>query len=122
MRRKNGDIYVTGSNAKILSKDIATEFGDRGDEVHMYPLSIAEFMSLYPGHSYDGMDGYMAYGGIPLVVLADTDEQKMAFLDNLFSQTYISDIRKRGNIRDNGEMENLLDIFASSIGFLTNPN
>lgn len=120
--RKNCDVYVTGSNAKFLSKDIATEFGGRGDEVHMYPLSFAEFMSVYPGHPYDGIDEYMMYGGIPVVVLADTAEQKMALLENLFSETYISDIRKRGNIRNNGEMENLLDILASSIGSLTNPN
>jgi len=120
--RKNCDVYVTGSNAKFLSKDIATEFGGRGDEVHMYPLSFAEFMTVYPGHPYDGFDEYMTYGGIPIVVLADTPEQKMSLLSNLFSETYVSDIRKRYRIRNNGEMENLLDILASSIGSLTNPN
>lgn len=120
--RKNCDVYVTGSNARFLSKDIATEFGGRGDEVHMYPLSFAEFMTVYPGHPYDGFNDYMTYGGIPIVVLADTVEQKMALLDSLFAETYLSDIRKRNKVRNNGEMENLLDILASSIGSLTNPN
>jgi len=120
--RKNCDIYVTGSNAKFLSKDIATEFGGRGDEVHMYPLSFAEFMTVYPGHPYDGFNEYMTYGGIPIVALADTPEQKMALLKDLLSETYLSDIRRRNKIRNNGEMEDLLDILASSIGSLTNPN
>ncbi len=119
---KNFDVYVTGSNAKFLSKDIATEFGSRGDEIHMYPLSFSEFMTVYDGHPYDGWNLYITYGGIPLVVLADTDEQKMILLDNLFKETYISDIVKRNKIRNVGEMEALLDVLASAIGALTNPN
>lgn len=75
--KKNCDVFVTGSNAKFLSRDIATEFGGRGDEVHMYPLSFSEFMSCYDGNKYDGWNEYITYGGIPLVVLAETDEQKM---------------------------------------------
>ena len=74
--KKNCDVFVTGSNAKFLSRDIATEFGGRGDEVHMYPLSFSEFMSCYDGNKYDGWNEYITYGGIPLVVLAETDEQK----------------------------------------------
>ena len=74
--KKNCDVFVTGSNAKFLSRDIATEFGGRGDEVHMYPLSFSEFMSCYGGNKYDGWNEYITYGGIPLVVLAETDEQK----------------------------------------------
>ncbi len=120
--KKNCDVYVTGSNAIFLSKDIATEFGGRGDEVHMYPLSFSEFMTVYDGHPYDGWNEYITYGGIPLVVLADTDEQKMSFLDNLFKETYISDIVKRNKVRNVGEMEALLDVLASAIGTLTNPN
>lgn len=120
--KKNCDVYVTGSNAKFLSKDIATEFGGRGDEVHMYPLSFSEFMSVYEGNRYDGWNEYITYGGIPLVVLAATEEQKMALLDNLLKETYISDIVKRNKIRNVGEMEALLDILASAIGSLTNPN
>ena len=75
--KKDCDVFVTGSNAKFLSRDIATEFGGRGDEVHMYPLSFSEFMSCYDGNKYDGWNEYITYGGIPLVVLAETDEQKM---------------------------------------------
>ena len=120
--KKNCDVFVTGSNAKFLSRDIATEFGGRGDEVHMYPLSFSEFMSCYGGNKYDGWNEYITYGGIPLVVSAETDEQKMILLDNLFQETYISDIVKRNKIRNVGEMESLLDVLASAIGALTNPN
>ena len=120
--KKNCEVYVTGSNAKFLSRDIATEFGGRGDEIHMYPLSFSEFMSVYEGNRYDGWNEYITYGGIPLVVLAYTEEQKMAILDNLLKETYISDIVKRNKIRNVGEMETLLDIISSAIGSLTNPN
>lgn len=120
--KKNCDVYVTGSNAKFLSRDIATEFGGRGDEIHMYPLSFSEFMSIYEGHYYDGFTEYMTYGGIPLVVLSDTVEQKMSILQNLFTETYISDIQKRYKLRNVDEMDALLNILSSSIGSLTNPN
>ena len=120
--KKNCEVYVTGSNAKFLSRDIATEFGGRGDEIHMYPLRISEFMSVYEGNRYDGWNEYITYGGIPLVVLAHTEEQKMAILDNMLKETYISDIVKRNKIRNVGEMETLLDIISSAIGSLTNPN
>lgn len=120
--KKNCDVYVTGSNAKFLSRDIATEFGGRGDEVHMYPLSFSEFVSVYDGNRYDAWNEYITYGGIPLVVLAETEEQKMIMLDNLLNETYISDIVKRNKIRNIGEMESLLDVLASAIGALTNPN
>lgn len=120
--KKNCDVFVTGSNAKFLSRDIATEFGGRGDEIRMYPLSFSEFMSVYDGHYYDGWNEYITYGGIPIVVLADTDEQKMALLDNLFKETYIRDIVVRNKVRNVGEMETLLNILSSAIGSLTNPN
>ena len=120
--KKNCDVYVSGSNAKFLSRDIATEFGGRGDEIHMYPLSFSEFMSVYDGNKYDGWNEYISYGGIPLVVLANTEEQKVALLDNLFKETYIRDIVKRNKIRNVGEMEALLNILSSAIGSLTNPN
>lgn len=116
------DVYVTGSNAKFLSRDIVTEFGGRGDEIHMYPLSFSEFMSVYGGNKYDGWNEYITYGGIPLVVLADTEEQKIALLENLFRETYISDIVHRYGIRNVGEMDALLNILSSAIGSLTNPN
>lgn len=120
--KKNCDVFVTGSNARFLSRDIATEFGGRGDEVHMYPLSFSEFMSIYGGNRYDGWNEYITYGGIPLVVLAKEEEQKITLLDNLFKGTYISDIVKRNKIRNAGEMEALLDVLSSAIGGLTNPN
>ena len=120
--KKNCEVFVTGSNAKFLSRDIATEFGGRGDEVHMYPLSFSEFMTVYDGNRYEGWNEYITYGGIPLVVLAEMEEQKMRLLDNLFKETYISDIVKRNKIRNIGEMEALLDVLSSAIGALTNPN
>ena len=121
LRRKNLDIYVTGSNAKFLSKDIITEFSGRGDEVHMYPLSFAEFMSVFSGDKYEGLVQYMTYGGIPLVVLSKEDGDKSDILSNLYSEIYISDIVKRYKIRNVGEFEDLLNILSSSIGSLTNP-
>ena len=120
--KKKCDVYVTGSNAKFLSRDIVTEFGGRGDEIHMYPLSFSEFMSVYEGNKYDGWNEYITYGGIPMVVLADTGEQKIGLLENLFKKTYISDIVQRNGIRNVGEMDALLNILSSAIGSLTNPN
>lgn len=121
IRMKNVDVYVTGSNARFLSKDVITEFRGRGDEVHMYPLSFAEFMSVYQGTKQDGWNEYMLYGGIPLVLEFATPDQKIAFLKSLFEETYISDIVGRHNIRNKAELEELLDILSSAIGSLTNP-
>lgn len=120
-RMKNVDVYVTGSNARFLSKDVITEFRGRGDEVHMYPLSFAEFMSVYPGAKQDGWNEYMLYGGLPLVLSFTTPDQKIAFLKSLFEETYISDIVGRHNIRNKAELEELLNILSSAIGSLTNP-
>ena len=121
IRMKNVDVYVTGSNARFLSKDVITEFRGRGDEVHMYPLSFAEFMSAYQGTKQDGWNEYMLYGGIPLVLEFGTPDQKIAFLKSLFEETYISDIVGRHNIRNKAELEELLNILSSAIGSLTNP-
>ena len=121
IRMKNVDVYVTGSNARFLSKDVITEFRGRGDEVHMYPLSFAEFMSVYQGTKQDGWNEYMLYGGIPLVLEFTTPNQKIAFLKSLFEETYISDIVGRHNIRNKAELEELLNILSSAIGSLTNP-
>lgn len=120
--KRNCDIYVTGSNARFLSKDILTEFGGRSDEVRMHPLSFSEFLSVYPGDRLDAFGDYMTYGGIPMVALAETPEQKSAILDNLLAETYIRDIKLRNKLRNQSEMESLLSILASSIGSLTNPN
>ena len=121
LRKENMDIFVTGSNAKLLSKDIATEFAGRGDEIHMYPLSFSEFMSVYHGDKYAGLSEYMLYGGIPLVVLRDNANDKAAALENLFGEIYIRDICRRNRVRNIGELEDLLNILSSAIGSLTNP-
>ena len=121
LRKDNMDVFVTGSNAKLLSKDIATEFAGRGDEVHMYPLSFAEFMSVYEGDKYMGLSEYMLYGGIPLVVLRDGANDKAAALQNLFREIYIQDIVRRNRVKNIGELEDLLNILSSAIGSLTNP-
>ncbi len=121
IRMKNVDVYVTGSNAKFLSKDIITEFRGRGDELHMSPLSFSEFMSVYDGNKYDGWNEYILYGGLPPVVSLSTDEQKIEFLKNLFAETYINDITGRHKIKNKSELEELLNILSSGIGSLTNP-
>lgn len=121
LRNEKLDVFVTGSNAKFLSKDIISEFAGRGDEIHMYPLSFSEFMSVYEGDKYEGLSQYMLYGGIPLVVLRNDVSEKVAALENLFDEIYIRDIQKRNKIRNMGELEDLLNILSSSIGSLTNP-
>lgn len=121
LRKDNMDIYVTGSNAKFLSTDIITEFAGRGDEIHMFPLSFAEFMSVYKGDKYEGLSEYMLYGGIPLVVLREDASDKSALLSNLFDEIYVRDISKRNKVRNIGELEDLLNILSSAIGSLTNP-
>lgn len=120
LRKENLDVYATGSNAKFLSKDIITEFAGRGDEIHMYPLSFAEFMSVYHGDKYMGLAEYMLYGGLPVVVLREGADEKAALLQNLFNEIYMSDIYKRNRIRNKGELEDLLNILSSAIGSLTN--
>ena len=121
LRKDNVDVFVTGNNARLLSKDIATEFAGRGDEVHMYPLSFSEFMSVYKGDKYMGLSEYMLYGGIPVVVLKDNADDKAITLQNLFREIYIQDILKRNRIKNINELEDLLNILSSAIGSLTNP-
>lgn len=121
-RKQNVDVYVTGSNAKFLSNDIITEFRGRGDEVHMYPLTFGEFMSVYDGDKQEGWRDYVLFGGIPLVLGFETADQKSDFLKSLFEETYISDITGRNNIRNKAELEELLNILSSAIGSLTNPS
>lgn len=117
---KNIDVYVTGSNAKFLSKDIVTEFAGRGDEIHLYPLNFSEFMSIYEGDRYQGLYEYMTYGGIPIVVLAD-ERDKAKLLHSLLDETYLRDIVKRNKVRNVRELEDLLNILSSAVGSLTNP-
>lgn len=119
---KNVDIYVTGSNSKFLSKDIITEFRGRGDEIHIYPLSFKEFMQVYEGDKYEGLSEYMVYGGLPLVATMKSDEQKVKYLENLFEETYLKDIKERYNIEKLQEMDDLIKVLASSVGSLSNPS
>lgn len=121
LRKDNMDVFVTGSNAKLLSKDIITQFAGRGDEVRMYPLSFAEFMTIYKGDKYAGLEEYMLYGGIPIVVLREDANEKASILENLFTEIYLRDITQRNRVKNIGELEDLLNILSSSIGSLTNP-
>ena len=117
----NVDVYVTGSNSKFLSKDVVTEFRGRGDEVKMYPLSFAEFYSVY-GHDFeDAWNQYYTYGGLPYILSLEEPTEKVNYLQNLFDETYIKDIIERNNIRNDRELKVLIDIIASAVGSLTNP-
>lgn len=118
---KKAEIYATGSNAKFLSKDIITEFRGRGDEIHMTPLSFAEYFSIFQDDKVARFQEYMIYGGLPLVALAATAEDKIALLQSLYTETYLKDIVGRNTIRKIAELENLLDILSSNIGSLVNP-
>lgn len=119
---KNVDIYVTGSNSRFLSKDIITEFRGRGDEIHIYPLTFKEFMQVYDGDKYEGLSEYMIYGGLPLVATMKNDEQKVKYLENLFEETYLKDIKERYKIEKAQEMDDLIKVLASSVGSLSNPS
>ena len=118
---KKAEIYATGSNAKFLSKDIITEFRGRGDEIHMTPLSFAEYYSFFNDDKIGRFHEYMLYGGLPPVALASVPEDKIAILNSLYTETYLRDIVGRNKIRKVAELENLLDILSSAIGSLVNP-
>ena len=122
LQKKNADIYVTGSNSRFLSSDIKTELRGRGDEVHIYPLSFKEFCSVNGNDIYQSWNDYMVYGGMPMTLLMSSDEQKAKYLKDLFEETYIKDIKQRNKIKNVSEMEELIDVMASSIGSLANPN
>ena len=122
LRLKNVDVYITGSNSKFLSSDIATEFRGRGDVVHVNPLSFAEFYSAYKyGDKYDAWDEYSTYGGMPMLLTMETDEEKAEYLNNLFKNTYIKDIIEKNRLRGDVAIDTLIDVLASSIGSLNNP-
>lgn len=121
LRRNNVDVYITGSNSKFLSSDIMTEFRGRGDEVRVFPLSFAEFMSAYPGDKHSGYDFYSMYGGLPLVLSKTSDDARIKYLTGLMKDTYLKDVIERHKLRGNVVMETLMDILASDVGSLTNP-
>lgn len=121
LKVRNADVYVTGSNAKFLSKDIETRFRGRGDEIKVYPLTFKEFMSVKQQGIEISFEEYMTFGGLPQVLEYSTPERKAAYLKALFSKTYITDILERYNIKNDEELEMLLNFLSSSIGSLTNP-
>lgn len=120
----NADVFVTGSNAKFLSKDVITEFRGRGDEIRIHPFSFNEFLSTKdPNNHHDELIlEYMTYGGLPQVVLMETEKEKKSYLHNLFVHTYLKDIKERYNIKLDNDLEDLVNLLASSIGGLTNPH
>lgn len=117
------DVYVTGSNARFLSKDVVTTFRGRGDEIRIHPLSFSEYMSVKPDAPFleTHLNEYMLLGGLPQTVTMPTEQQKKGYLQQLFSNTYLIDIKERYGIRNDDDLEELIDVMASSIGSLTNP-
>ena len=117
------DVYVTGSNARFLSKDVVTIFRGRGDELRIHPLSFSEYMSVKPDAPFleTHLNEYMLLGGLPQTVTMPTEQQKKSYLQQLFSNTYLVDIKERYSIRNDDDLEELIDVMASSIGSLTNP-
>ena len=121
LKIENADVYVTGSNSKFLSKDVITEFRGRGDEIKIAPLSFREFMSVFQGSREKALEEYMLYGGLPKVVTFTAQEKKVEYLKGLFKKTYLTDIKERYKIKNDDNLEELIDIIASSIGGLINP-
>ena len=120
LAKKNLDIYVTGSNSKMLSKDVLTEFRGRGDEVKVYPLSFREFYSAKGGSKEDSLKEYMLYGGMPFILSRPSAKSKISYLKNLFEETYLKDIVERNRIRDQELLGSLIDEICSATGSLTN--
>lgn len=122
MARPNLDIYVTGSNSKMLSKDIVTNFRDRGSEIKVYPLSFAEYLPVCGLEKADALEEYLMYGGMPLAVLEHDETEKRKYLQGLFTNVYIKDIVERYHLKDDHILSALVDSLSSSVGSLTNPN
>ncbi len=120
---KNADVYVTGSNSRFLSKDVITEFRGRGEEIHITPLSFAEYSSAHPEmESYKVLQEYLTYGGLPYVCTEPDEQKKVSYLQGLFEKTYLTDIKERYHIRGVEVMDELLNVVASCVGGLTNPS
>lgn len=115
------DVYVTGSNSKMLSKDVATQFRGRGMELRLRPLSFAEFLPVHGGEKADAWEDYLAFGGLPQVVLERDETGKRRLLESLFAKTYLRDIVERNGIRDEVAVERVADMLCSAVGSLTNP-
>lgn len=122
LKIENADVYVTGSNSRFLSSDIITEFRGRGTQIHVFPLSFAEFMSVDSRHPLDAWRDYYLYGGLPHVLKLADDTAKQTYLKELYTKTYLTDIKERNSIRSDAELRELLQIIASTIGSPTNPS
>lgn len=122
LRIENVDVYVTGSNSKFLSSDIATEFRGRGDIIHIYPLSFKEFFSVYDGDINKAWKEYSTFGGLPLIKNIESEQKKINYLNNLYNTVYIKDLIERNNIKKVFELEKLIKVISSSIGAPCNPN
>lgn len=122
LSRPNLDIYVTGSNSKMLSKDIATNFRDRGSEIRVFPLSFHEFLSYSGLDKADAFEQYLMYGGMPLAVLEEDESEKNKYLQDLFKNVYLKDIVERYKLKDDTILSALVDALSSSVGSLTNPH
>ena len=122
MGRKNLDIYVTGSNSKMLSKDIVTNFRDRGSEIKVFPLSFKEFYPVSGMEKADALEEYLTYGGMPLAVLEKDETERRKYLKGLHKRVYIKDIVERYKLKDDEVLEALIDALSSAVGSLTNPH
>ena len=119
--KENVDVYVTGSNSKMLSSDISTEFRGRGDVIHLFPLTFKEYLEAYDGVKDEAWNDYVLYGGLPYTLFCKTDEDKSEYLKNLYKETYFEDIKERRTIKNEQLLNDILDVLSSQIGSLTNP-
>lgn len=121
LHKKNMDVYITGSNSKFLSSDVMTEFRGRGDEIHIAPLSFSEYVPAYGRDIHTAMENYLYYGGLPYILQVQENESKEKYLQHLNSEIYLKDISERNNIKDDAHMDRIINLLASSVGSLTNP-
>lgn len=121
LQKDNIDVYVTGSNSKMLSSDILTEFRGRGDQIHVRPLCFREYFDAVKGDFDDAWQNYVTYGGLPKVALMKTDSEKSAYLKNLVDEVYLKDIVQRNNIENEEALASLVNVLSSATGSFTNP-
>ena len=122
LRRGNVDVYVTGSNSRMLSKDVLTGFRGSGDEVHVMPLSFSEFMQAFEGDRYEGWAEYVMFGGLPALRTMRADEQKVCYLTSLFEEAHLKDVVARNGVEKSRELDDLVNVLASCVVFLTSPS
>lgn len=118
---ENLEVYVTGSNSRLLSKDVITTFRGRGDEIRIHPLSFREYVSAFKGSIDEAWESFVLYGGMPFILSMQSDEDRAEYLKSLFEKIYVADILERYKVRNRNELDELLDILSSAVGSLTNP-